>query len=149
MQRPKVVEVYAVRGFKRLAVTKRVGRSKLPESTCSIPLAAPHANSSSPAGFSSQDYAQPCPSSQAGSAQPSTSSMVSVTQARPSSYAMVGHAVQYSQAASGSSSHIPTPRPIATAHTDYYADSSSSINGSCNRFLDRICFPCGHYHEDS
>lgn len=144
IQRPEVVEVSAVRGFQRLVVMKRVRKAKLPESTCSIPLVVPHACSSSAAGPSSPGgYAQPGPSSQAGSAQPCTSSLVSV-QAGPSSYAMVGRAVQSSQAAP--SSHFPTPRPIAMAHADYYADSSSSIEGSCNKFLDKILFPRGHFH---
>ncbi|KAG1780614.1 hypothetical protein EV702DRAFT_1266528 [Suillus placidus] len=144
IQRPEIVEISAVRGFERLVVMKRVRKTKLPKSTCSIPLVAPHASSSSPAGPSPQGgHAQPGPSSQASPAQPGTSSLVSV-QAGPSSYTTVGHAVQSSQASP--SSHFPTPRPIVMAHADYYGDSSSSIKGSCNRFLDRICFPRGHFH---
>ncbi|KAG2344434.1 WD40 repeat-like protein [Suillus weaverae] len=133
IQRPEVVEVSAVRGFQRLVVMKRVRKAKLPEST-SLQRQAPRHQ----VVMHSRD-----PSSQAGSAQPCTSSLVSV-QAGPSSYAMVGRAVQSSQAAP--SSHFPTPRPIAMAHADYYADSSSSIEGSCNKFLDKICFPRGHFH---
>lgn len=65
------------------------------------------------------------PSSQVGPAQTGTASSQIVTgQSGPSSHAMTGH-------------------------SNYSSDSHSIIEGSCMRFLDKICFPRGHYYQDS
>jgi len=48
-----------------------------------------------------------------------------------------------SQAAGSPSSH--TFQNVTTSDSD----SDSIIESSWNKFLDNICFPCGHYHEDT
>ncbi|OAX35123.1 WD40 repeat-like protein [Rhizopogon vinicolor AM-OR11-026] len=61
---------------------------------------------------------------------------------------------QYSQGAGGPSSHISqshnsesSPSHFVTTHdVDDDSDSDSSIQGTCNKLLDKICFPRGHYY---
>ncbi|KAG2123814.1 WD40-repeat-containing domain protein [Suillus clintonianus] len=127
-KRPEVVEVYAVRGFQGYVAMKRVRKTELPTVTCSAPLPATHPSASSQPGLSLQ--------------------VVSV-QAGPSSQAMVGNSAQTLRAVGGSSSHASPSHFVTNYHTNHDSDSRSSIEGSCNRFLDRICFPRGHYYKDS
>ncbi|KAG1735214.1 hypothetical protein EDB19DRAFT_1830335 [Suillus lakei] len=147
MKRPEVVEVYAARGFQRYVAMKQVRKTKSSAATSGVPPAAAHASTSS--------------------SQPGLSSQVVSVQAGPSSHAMAVNVAQSSQATGGPSSHAVAvnvgqfsqatggPSPMSPSHfvtnyyTNYDSDSRSSIEGSCNRFLDRICFPFGHYHEDS
>ncbi|KAG1728008.1 hypothetical protein EDB19DRAFT_1748560 [Suillus lakei] len=138
-KRPEVVEVYAVRGFQRYVALTPKKKKKSLVVPSSAPLVVPHASGSSQQG----------PSSQSVSVQANTSSQVVSGQPGPSSLAVVGHGVQYSQATGGSLSHASPSHLVATYHTNHDSDSRSSIEGSFNRFLDRICFPCGHFHKDS
>ncbi|KAG1780663.1 WD40-repeat-containing domain protein [Suillus placidus] len=126
IKHPEVVEVYAVRGFQRYVAFTRKKKS-LPFNP---PLAVPHTSGSSAAS----------PSSQVGSAQPSTSSQPVSIQAGPSSH-VVG-----AQVTGGPSTHASPSHFVTSYYTNHDSDSSSSIEGSCNRFLDKICFPRGHYH---
>ncbi|KAG1735211.1 hypothetical protein EDB19DRAFT_1113981 [Suillus lakei] len=128
MKCPEVVEVYAVRGFQRYVAMKRVRKAELPPVTCSAPPAAAHANSLSLSGSSLQALS---------------------VQAGPSSHAVVGSGSQYLPATGGPSSHASPSHSATNYHTSHDSDSHSSIDGSCNRFFGRICFPHGHYHEDS
>ncbi|KAG2344365.1 WD40 repeat-like protein [Suillus weaverae] len=132
-QRPKVVDVYAVRGFQRyIASPKRWKKSSAV--TCGAPLASAHISNSSQSG----------PSSQAGSAQAGALLRASSGQGGPSSPAI--HGTQYLQVVEGPSSHTSGSHFVTTYRTNHDSDSRSSIDGSCNRFLDKICFPRGHYH---
>ncbi|KAG1735218.1 hypothetical protein EDB19DRAFT_1725070 [Suillus lakei] len=135
-KRPEVVEVYAVRGFQRYVALTPKKKTKSLAVPCSVPLVVSHASGSS----------QPGPSSQTASVQAITSSQLVSGQPGPSSLAVVGHGVPYSQAVGGSSSHASPSHFVTTYHTNHDSDSRSSIKGSFNRFLDRICFPCGHFH---
>jgi hypothetical protein len=57
------------------------------------------------------------------------------------------HGTHHVQVVGVSSSHTSGPSHfVTTYHTNHDSDSRSSIEGSCNMFLDRICFPRGHYH---
>jgi hypothetical protein len=38
---------------------------------------------------------------------------------------------------------------LATYHTNNFSHSDLSIEGPFNKFLDRTCFPCGHFYEDT
>ncbi|KAG1742257.1 WD40-repeat-containing domain protein [Suillus paluster] len=106
---PKVVEVYAVRGFQGYVALTRKRKAK-----------------SLAATFAPATAAHPA---QAGS----------------SSQGMAGHGTQYLHATGGPLPQA-SPSHFVTSHN---SDSRSSIEGSCNRFLDKICFPCGHFHDDS
>ncbi|KAG1732389.1 WD40-repeat-containing domain protein [Suillus paluster] len=118
LRRPEVIEVYAVRGFQGIVALTPKRKKKSTAVTCSAPLVE---------GPSSQ--------------------MVCV-QARLSSQAMVGNGAQYSQATGGSSS-LTSPSQFVTTYPPTRQDSDSdSIQGSCNKFLDKICFPRGHFHDD-
>ncbi|KAG1732386.1 WD40-repeat-containing domain protein [Suillus paluster] len=129
---PEVVDVYAVRGFQ---VT--FSPSCLQFSTSGATPAAEYVSTSSQAGPSSQVvFATATHASSSSQAGPS-SQVVSV-QAISSSQGITVHGAQHPQDTAGSSSHA----------SPSHVDSDSSIEGSCNRFLDRICFPCGHYHDD-
>ncbi|KAG1735215.1 hypothetical protein EDB19DRAFT_1725014 [Suillus lakei] len=135
-KRPEVVDVYAVRGFQRyVALTPQKKRGSLAV-PYNIPLVVLHASGSS----------QPGPSSQTASVQAITSSQLVSGQPGSSSPAVVGHGVHYSQPIGGSPSHASPSHFVTTYHTNHDSDSRSSIEGSFNRFLDRICFPCGHFH---
>ncbi|KAG0700620.1 WD40-repeat-containing domain protein [Suillus ampliporus] len=127
---PVVVEVFAARGFQRFVTMKRVHKTKTMATTSGALPAAAHASCSSQAG----------PSSQTVSVQAGTSSCV------VSGQTVAGHASRYSQATAGPSSHA-SPSRFVTYHTDHDSDSNSSIHGTCNKFLDKICFPRGHYHD--
>lgn len=134
MKPPEVVKVYAVRGFQRyIASPKRWKKS--PAVTYGVPLTAIHTGNSP----------QPGPSSQAGSAQAGTLLQASSGQGGPPS---TMHGTHYVQVVGGLSSHASGPSHFVTTnyHTTHDSDSRSSIEGSCNRFLDKICFPRGHYH---
>jgi hypothetical protein len=55
------------------------------------------------------------------------------------SQSVAGHGGQSSQGSGG----------LATYHTNVFSHSDSSIEGAFNKFLDRICFPCGHFYGDT
>jgi hypothetical protein len=82
-----------------------------------------------------------------GSSQAGTSSHGNPALAHASSQAhtellsqsVAGHGGQSSQGSGG----------LATYHTNDFSHSDSSIEGTFNKFLDRICFPCGHFYEDT
>lgn len=131
----EVVEVYAVRGFQRLVVTKRIHKRQSRVVTHCPPPAV--ASILLQAGPSRGSTAQACTSSQAIPRQLESSSQ-SISQ----------HRNHISYAPGDLSPHTSPPRFVTTYHTDG-ADSDSSIQGSCNKFLDKICFPRGHYHNDS
>ncbi|KAJ8594761.1 hypothetical protein M405DRAFT_449139 [Rhizopogon salebrosus TDB-379] len=42
-----------------------------------------------------------------------------------------------------------SPSPHTFQNTTSDSDSDSIIEGFWNKFLDKMCFPCGHYHEDT
>ncbi|KAG1728503.1 WD40-repeat-containing domain protein [Suillus paluster] len=143
---PEVVDIYAARGFQRYVAMKRVRKTKASAATSGATPAAEHASTSSQAGPSSQVvFATATHASSSSQAGPS-SQVVSV-QAISSSQGIAVHGAQHSQGTAGSSSH-GSPSRFVTYHTEHGSDSDSSIEGSCNRFLDRICFPRGHYHDD-
>ncbi|KAG1727194.1 WD40-repeat-containing domain protein [Suillus paluster] len=123
---PEAVEIYAARGFQRLVAMKRVRKTKASAATDGATPAAEHLGTSSQAGPSSQ--------------------VVSV-HAVSSFQGIAVHEAQHSQGTAGSSSHASSLH-FVTYHTKHGSDSDSSIEGSCNRFLDKICFPRGHYHDD-
>lgn len=144
IKRPEVVEVYAVRGFKRLVVMKRKRKTKLPEATCNIPLVAQNTSGSSPAGQLSQALGAPPAAAHFGG---SLSLHTVPVQAGISSHAVGGNGSPIVSAIGGL--HASPSHFVTNYHTSHDSDSRSSVEGSCNRFLDRICFPRGHYHEDS
>ncbi|KAG0700609.1 WD40-repeat-containing domain protein [Suillus ampliporus] len=138
----EAVEVYAVRGFQRFVAMKRVRKTK-PSTAMSgtLPAVAAHANGSSQSGITpSPDGPLPV--------QPGTPFQVVSGQGGSLSPGTAAHASQSLQIAAGPSSHA-FPSHFVTYHTDHDSDSDSSIQGSCNKFLDKICFPRGHYHDDS
>ncbi|KAG1735226.1 hypothetical protein EDB19DRAFT_1725160 [Suillus lakei] len=137
-KRPEVVEVCAVRGFQRYVARTPKHKTMRSVVTHSTPLAATHARGSSSTGLSSRD----------STIQLGASAQAASKQGRPSSPAMVGHGTQYSQAVGGSSFHASPSHFVTTYHATHNSDSDS-IHGSCNKLLDKICFPCGHYYEDS
>ncbi|KAG1735220.1 hypothetical protein EDB19DRAFT_1725095 [Suillus lakei] len=128
MKRPEVVEVYAVRGFQRYVARTPTRKITLPVLTYSAPLAT------APVG--------------GGSSQPLSSHTLS-TPAGSSSHTMVSNGARYFQPPGSQSLHVSPSHFVTTYHTTHDSDSRSSIEGSCNRFLDKICFPCGHFHQDS
>ncbi|KAG1780628.1 WD40-repeat-containing domain protein [Suillus placidus] len=127
MKRPEVVEVYAVRGFQRYVVRTPTRKATLPAVTYSAPLPAAHIG---------------------GSPQPLSLHEVTV-QAGLSSHATVGNGARYFQPTGGHSLQVSPSHFVTNYHTSRDCDSRSSIEGSCNKFLDKICFPCGHYHKNS
>ncbi|KAG1720331.1 hypothetical protein EDB19DRAFT_1777921 [Suillus lakei] len=134
-KRPPVVEVYAVRGFQRYVAMTPKRRRGSSSATFNAPqMGTTHTGDSS----------QPGPSSQAIPAQACALLQTSPWQEGPSPLAMVGRRTQ----AAGSSSSYTSPSHFVAHHAVRDTDSDS-VHGSCNKFLDRICFPCGHYHEDS
>ncbi|KAG2146838.1 WD40-repeat-containing domain protein [Suillus clintonianus] len=148
MKHPKVVEVSAVRGFQRYIAMKRVRKTQPSAVTGSIPHLG------------------------ASSSQPGSSSQVVSVQAGPSSYVVVGNGAQSSQATGGTSLHpspshavavnpvqsfqaIGGPSPdmspshfVTNHHTNHDSDSHTTIEGSFNRFLVWMCYPCGRYNKD-
>ncbi|KAG1718617.1 WD40-repeat-containing domain protein [Suillus paluster] len=141
---PEVVDIYAARGFQRYVAMKRVRKTKASAATSGA-TAAEHVSTSLQAGPSSQVvFATATHASSSSQAGPS-SQVVSV-QAVSSSQGIAVHGAQHSQGTAGSS-HA-SPSRFVTYHTEHGSDSDSTIEGSCNRFLDRICFPRGHYHDD-
>ncbi|KAJ8582720.1 WD40 repeat-like protein [Rhizopogon salebrosus TDB-379] len=130
---PKVVEVCAARGFqasisfhRRYVTYKHKDKTKSLTLTTGTSTTAAHASGSSQAGTSSHgDPALVHASSQA--------------QIGPLSQSIARHGGQFSQA-SGS---------LTTYHMNNFSHSDSSIEGTLNKFLDRICFPCGHFYEDT
>ncbi|KAG1719329.1 hypothetical protein EDB19DRAFT_1785621 [Suillus lakei] len=135
----EVVGVSAARGFKRIIAWKPKLKTKSPAVTSGTHATAVQASASSQAG----------PSSQVGPAQTGTSSQAVSGQPGLSLHTMAGHTGRYSQATGGPSSHASPSHITTTYHTHYTSDSRSTIEGSCMRFLDKICFPCGHYYNDS
>lgn len=134
---PEVVEVYAVRGFQRLVVKKRIHKRQSRVVTHCPPPAV--ASILLQAGPSRGSTAQACTSSQAIPRLSESSS-----QSTPQ------HLNHISHAPGDPSPHTSPPRFVTTYHTDGAdSDSDSSIQGSCNKFFDKICFPRGHYHNDS
>ncbi|KAG1726884.1 WD40-repeat-containing domain protein [Suillus paluster] len=131
MKRPEVVEVYAVRGFQGYVALTHKKKSKLPVAMCSMPITA-------------SGSSQTVPSAQGDSAQAGASLQLASGQPGPSPQATVANSTQYLQVGGGpvSPSHF-----VTTYHTRHDSDSRSSIEGTCNRFLDKICFPCGHFHD--
>ncbi|KAG2344383.1 WD40 repeat-like protein [Suillus weaverae] len=132
--RPEIVEVYAVRSFQRYVAWTPERKSKSPTVMRSALPSAVHASGSPPGDTSSQ-----------GSP---TSLHAALGQREPSSPAIVGHKTQHSQAVRGSSFYV-SPSNFVTAYHASHVTDSDSIHGSCNKLLDKLCFPCGHYHEDS
>lgn len=126
---PEVIEVYAVRGFQRLVVTKRIHKRQSRVVTHCPPPAV--ASILLQAGPSRCSTAQACTSSQA------------IPRQLESSSQSISH---ISYAPGDLSPHTSPPRFVTTCAD---SDSDSSIQGSCNKFLDKICFPRGHYHNDS
>ncbi|KAJ8589240.1 hypothetical protein M405DRAFT_818310 [Rhizopogon salebrosus TDB-379] len=123
---PDVVEVCAARGFQRHVAYKRKDKTKsLALMTGAFTTAAP-ASGSSHAGASS--YGDP-----ALTHAPSQAQLGSLSQS------IAGYGSQSSEASEG----------LATYHTNNFSHSDSSIEGPFNKFLDRICFPCGHFYEDT
>ncbi|KAG2121088.1 WD40-repeat-containing domain protein [Suillus clintonianus] len=134
LKRPEVVDVYAVRGFQRYVAQTPKPKTKSSVAMHSAPLTASHARGSLPGG----------PSSHVSPVQLGMSLQTTSRQGRPSPV-IVGHRTHYSQAVGG---HASPSHFVTTYHASRDSDSDS-IQGSCNKFLDKICFPCGHYHEDS
>ncbi|OAX37797.1 hypothetical protein K503DRAFT_209505 [Rhizopogon vinicolor AM-OR11-026] len=136
----KVVEVYAARGFQRFVAYKRKRKTKIRASTTGAPATAGHASGTSQAGTSPQG----------DPAKVHTASQTVTGQAGPSSQSVVGHRGQYSHVAggpSGQTSQSSLPHNATTSDTDDDSDSDSSIKGAWNKFLDKICFPRGHYYD--
>ncbi|KAG0695946.1 quinon protein alcohol dehydrogenase-like superfamily [Suillus ampliporus] len=125
---PKVVEIRGSQGkrkAKSLAVT-------------SAPATAAHPINSVQTG--------PC--SQGGSAQ-AGASLQPVSVQACTSHGTSGHGAQRVQVTGGPSPHVSQSQLVPTYHTDHDSDSRSSIKGTCNRFLAKICFPRRHLHRDS
>ncbi|KAG2115041.1 WD40-repeat-containing domain protein [Suillus clintonianus] len=138
MKRPKVVKVSAVRGFQGYVAMKRVHKTK--------PLVPSDANSSHLASSSQGVSVHAGPSSHAVVA---NGAQISQATGGSSSHAVAVNAAQSSQVIGGPSSHASPSHFVTNYHTHHDSDSHSSIEGSCNRFLYRICFPFGRYRNDS
>jgi hypothetical protein len=126
---------------------KRKGKTKLPEATCNIPLVALNTSDSSSVGQLSQAFGAPLAAAHVGGSSQLLSPHAVPVQAGMSSHAVGGNVSQIVSAIGRP--HASPSHFVTNHHTIYDLDSRSIIEGSCNRFLDRICFPCGHYHEDS
>ncbi|KAJ8589244.1 hypothetical protein M405DRAFT_818314 [Rhizopogon salebrosus TDB-379] len=121
---PDVVEVCAARGFQRHVAYKRKDKIKsLTLMTGTFATVAP-ASGSSQAGASSHG-------------DPALAHAPSQAQLGSLSQSIAGG--QSSQASGG----------LTTYYTNNFSYSDSSIDGIFNKFLDRICFPCGHFYEDT
>ncbi|KAG2115040.1 hypothetical protein DEU56DRAFT_841348, partial [Suillus clintonianus] len=140
MKHPEVVEIYAVRGFQGYVAMKRVRKTKPLAVTGSVPPS--DANSSHLASSLQVVSAHAGPSSHAVVA---NGAQISQATGGSSSHAVAVNAAQSSQAIGGPSSHASPSHFVTNYHTNHDSDSRSSIEGSCNRFLDRICFPFGRY----
>ncbi|OAX31599.1 WD40 repeat-like protein [Rhizopogon vinicolor AM-OR11-026] len=123
---PEVVEVSAARGFQRFVAFKRKRKAKSPTLQTDALTTTTYARGSSQVHASSQAVTAP--------------SFQSVT----------GLDGQLSQPSGDLTSHVSQSSPPNTTTNDIDddSDSDSIIQGSWNKFLDKICFPCGHYHED-
>jgi hypothetical protein len=65
------------------------------------------------------------------------------SQLGPSSNSDAAHTHTLSQGQSALSSQV------AESYTSDDSDSDSSIEGSWNKFFEKICFPCGRNYEDA
>ena len=99
-----------------------------------VPAPAGHARGTSQAGVS--PHADP--------AKVHTASQTVNRQAGPSSQFVVGHGGQHPHIAASQST---LPHNATTSDTNDDSDSDSGIEGAWNKFLDKICFPCGHYYD--
>ncbi|KAG1729543.1 hypothetical protein EDB19DRAFT_1831697 [Suillus lakei] len=117
MKQPKVVEVSAVRAFQRIIVWTPKPKTR------DVPVTALVDGSSQPGSSSHVGPAGVGASLQLVSGQPGPA-MVGNGAGHPSSYPPPSHFVN---------------------HTSRDSDSIE-IQGSCNKFLDKICYPCGHYY---
>ncbi|KAJ8582133.1 WD40 repeat-like protein [Rhizopogon salebrosus TDB-379] len=120
---PEVVEVHAARGFKRLVAYRPKDKTKSMALTTGASTTAAPTSGSSQAGTSSHG-------------DPALAHASSQTHTGLLSQSVAGHGGQSSQASGG----------LATYYTNDFSHSDSSIEGAFNKFLDRICFPCGHFH---
>ncbi|KAJ8582711.1 WD40 repeat-like protein [Rhizopogon salebrosus TDB-379] len=128
---PEVIEVYAARGFQRwkrqrLVAYKRKHKAKSPAlttSTHNTTVLAIGSSQADPSLHGNHTHAHTSPQGQVGL----------------STQSIVGYGDQTSQVAGG----------LITDCNDDDSDSDSSMRGSWNKFLDKICFPCGHYHQDA
>ncbi|KAG2136037.1 hypothetical protein DEU56DRAFT_806216 [Suillus clintonianus] len=145
---PEVVEVYAVRGFQRYVPMKRVRKTQPSAVTGSIPHLG--ASSSQPGSSSQVVSVQAGPSSHAVVGNEAQSSQATGgTSSHPSpSHAVAVNAAQYSQAIGGPSSDVSPLHFVTNHHTNRDSDSHTTIEGSFNRFLVRVCYPCGRYNND-
>ncbi|OAX35117.1 hypothetical protein K503DRAFT_773817, partial [Rhizopogon vinicolor AM-OR11-026] len=87
--------------------------------------------------------------SRGGSSQVPTSSHTVTGQPRPSSQSIAEHGGQHLPAAGGLSAHAPqssSSRYVTTYDADNGSDSDS-IQGEWNKFLVKICYPCGRYDD--
>ena len=99
----------------------------------------PKAKSSTPMTVAPTPPTQASGSSQLGSSSHGHAAhghISSLGQAGLSSQSIAGYGCQSVQVAGG----------LTTYCMDDLSDSDS-IQGSWNRFLDKICFPCGHYED--
>ncbi|OAX35019.1 hypothetical protein K503DRAFT_858867 [Rhizopogon vinicolor AM-OR11-026] len=134
------VEVYAARGFQRFVAYKRKPKTKTRALTTGAPATAGHASGTSQADASVQG----------GPVMMHTSSQTITGQEGLSSQSVAGHGSQHSHVAGGSAaqaSQSSSPHHATAYDTNNDSDSDSSIEGACNKFLDKICFPCGHYYD--
>ncbi|OAX30994.1 hypothetical protein K503DRAFT_777897 [Rhizopogon vinicolor AM-OR11-026] len=115
----EVVEVYAVRGFRRLVYTPKRKKNS-PALTTNACTTAGLVNDSSPAGTPSQGGSAPVPIS---------------------SHKVTGRPGLSAHAPQSSSSHY------VTTHDADDGSDSDSIQGEWNNFLVKICYPCGRYHD--
>ncbi|KIK43402.1 hypothetical protein CY34DRAFT_11728 [Suillus luteus UH-Slu-Lm8-n1] len=130
--RPEVVDVYAVRSFQRYIAWTPKRKSTSPTVVrITLPSAA-HASGSPLVDPSSQDGL--------------TLLHTASGQRGPLSPAIVGHKTQHPQAVRSSSFHTYPTNTVVAYYASHITDSDS-IHG-CNKLLDRLCFPCGHYYED-
>ncbi|KAJ8580184.1 hypothetical protein M405DRAFT_834791 [Rhizopogon salebrosus TDB-379] len=123
---PDVVEVCAARGFQRYVAYKRKDKTKSLTLTTGASTTVAHASGSSQAGTSLHD-------------DPALAHASSQAPIWLSSQSIAGHGGQSSQASGA----------LTTYHTNDFSHSDLSIDGTLNKFLDRICFPCGHSYEDT
>jgi hypothetical protein len=82
-----------------------------------------------------------------GSSQAGASSHGDPALAHAHSHAQLGSFSQSIAGYGGQSSQAPGG--LTTYHTNNFSRSDSSIEGTFNKFLDRVCFPCGHFYEDT
>ncbi|KAJ8580801.1 WD40 repeat-like protein [Rhizopogon salebrosus TDB-379] len=123
---PDAVEVYAARGFKRYVAYKRKDKIKSLALTTGASTTAAPASGSSQAGASSHG-------------DPALAHAPSQAQLGSFSQSIAGYGSQSSQASGG----------LTTYPTNNFSHSDSGIEGTFNKFLDKICFPRGHFYEDT